>query len=61
MQKKMAAVFEEQKVEIKRIYPLLQRMFKKRICNAFTATFKINSLILLLGIVFALFCEPWKK
>jgi EmrB/QacA subfamily drug resistance transporter len=61
MKKKMAAVFEKQKAEIKNLYPKLQGTFKNRICDAFAATFKINSLILLLGIVFALFCEPWKK
>jgi hypothetical protein len=61
MKKKMAAVFEKQKAEIRNIYPKLQNTFKNRICDAFAATFKINSLILLLGVVFALFCEPWKK
>ncbi len=61
MQKKMTAVFKDQKAEIRKLYPSLQRRFKDRICDAFAATFKINSLILLLGVVFALFCEPWKK
>jgi hypothetical protein len=61
MKKKMAVVFEQQKVELRRIHPILQQTFKRRICDAFAATFKINSLILLLGVLFALFCEPWKK
>jgi hypothetical protein len=61
MKKKMAKVFEQQKEEIKRIYPTLQATFKNRVCNAFATTFKINSLILILGIIFALFCEPLKR
>jgi EmrB/QacA subfamily drug resistance transporter len=61
MKKKMAEVFEAQKGEIRALHPKLQAIFKRRICDAFAATFQINALILILGVLFAPFSEPWKR
>ena len=61
MKKKMAEVFESQKGEIRVLHPKLQAIFKRRICDAFAATFKVNAVILILGVLFALFSEPWKR
>jgi EmrB/QacA subfamily drug resistance transporter len=61
MAKKMAKTFEEQKQEIRKIHPKLQRIFKERICDAFAATFKVNAFVLILGVFFALFSEGRRR
>jgi hypothetical protein len=61
MAKKMAKTFEEQKQEIRKIHPKLQKIFKNKICDAFAATFKINAFILIIGVFFALFSDRKRK
>ncbi|MCU0662405.1 MAG: DHA2 family efflux MFS transporter permease subunit, partial [Myxococcota bacterium] len=61
MKKKMEAVFVTQVEEIRRVYPKIQRSFKRRICEAFSFTFEVSAYILIFGIISAFFCDKKRR
>lgn len=54
-------LFARQRAEVDRLYPQVITIIKKHIVGAFKSTFHLNSYFLLLGIISAFFCEPFKK
>ena len=50
--------FEKQKNEAVRLYAVVKTIILKSISNAFSDTFKINSILIIIGLVFAFFSEP---
>lgn len=53
--------FSIQKKEIIRIYPEIKNTFTNAIADAFSHTFKVGSLIMLLGVVFAAFSDKRRR
>ncbi|MDP4183377.1 MAG: MFS transporter [Bacillota bacterium] len=58
---KIRTSFESQKSETRKVYPTIETSFKSGITKAFSNTFKISSLILLIGILFALFSDRARR
>jgi EmrB/QacA subfamily drug resistance transporter len=58
MQEAVEKIFEKQKKEAIRLYGKVQKTIKESISDAFSGTFKINSLLIIIGIVFAYLSEP---
>lgn len=58
MRSSIEKLFEKQTREARRLYQEVQDIFKKSISKAFSDTFKINSILIIIGILFAFLSEP---
>jgi len=54
-------VYEQQIEEMSRVYGLVKRSFFEHIAKAFSITYKLSAIVLIIGVVAAFFCEPFRK
>lgn len=54
-------VYEQQITRMSTVYSSVKDSFLSKVSNAFSKTFKLTAFILTIGIVIAVFCEPFRK
>ena len=54
-------IYEKQIAEVTRLYVPVRKMFLGHIAAAFSITYRLSAMVLLVGIIFAFFCEPAGK
>lgn len=61
MKPAMKKVYEKQIAEMSIVYRAIKKTFMDHVANAFSVTYKWSGIVLLIGIVFSFFCEPFRR
>jgi EmrB/QacA subfamily drug resistance transporter len=54
-------VYEKQIAEMSTVYKSIKKTFLDHVANAFSVTYKWSGIMLLIGLVFSFFCEPFRR
>ncbi|NLD94960.1 MAG: MFS transporter, partial [Fibrobacter sp.] len=61
MKPAMKKVYEKQIDAMSLIYKSIKKIFFDHVANAFSITYKWSGIVLLIGLIFAFYCEPFKR